>query len=118
MLTLVANSSRPPETVDCRLAEDAACPYSGLSTDLVNSPPVSVLGLGQPVQGTTLGGGMQRIRIPPGDRQSLRPSSPHQGDSHAVRADRQGWFGRALTSFPSPQPAREAAPAALSRWAG
>src|SRR5262245_23887005 len=42
-LTLVANSSRPPETADCRLAGDQACPDSGLSTDLVNSPPVSTL---------------------------------------------------------------------------
>src|SRR5262249_49103746 len=40
-LTLVANSSRPPRIADCRLAGDPACPDSGSSTDLVNSPPVA-----------------------------------------------------------------------------
>src|SRR5205814_3992180 len=43
----------------------------------------------EPGRGTTKGGGMQRIRIPSGDRQSLWSSPPHQATSHAVRADRQ-----------------------------
>src|SRR5262245_15872090 len=43
----------------------------------------------EPGQGTTMGGGMQRLRIPSADRQFLRSSSPHQAASHAVRADRQ-----------------------------
>src|SRR5579883_2988910 len=32
----------------------------------------------EPGQGTAMGGGVQRIRIPPGDRQFLRSSPPHR----------------------------------------
>src|SRR5437763_941237 len=45
LLTLVANSSRPPRTRESPSQGTPACPVSGATTCQGNSPPVSLLGL-------------------------------------------------------------------------